>query len=104
MQKKKRPTYSREFRQRAVELSSEKSVQEVASELGISTSSIIRWRAELGESPVRKTKGSLTAREMKQRLAELEKENAMLKKEKKMAEMEREILKKATVFFAKENE
>ena len=103
MQKKRRPRYSREFKERAVQLSSTKSVDEVAKELGLSTSSIIRWRAEFGESPTRRTSGSLSAREMQRRLAELERENEMLKKEKKIAEMEREILKKATAFFAREN-
>lgn len=103
MQKRRRPRYSREFKERAVQLTAEKNVQEVAEELGISTSSLIRWRAELGGSPTRQTKNSLNSREMKQRLAELERENEMLKKEKKVAEMERDILKKATAFFAREN-
>ncbi len=103
MQKKRRPRYTREFKERAVELSTKKPVQEVADELGVSTSSIVKWRAQLGESPTRATKGSLSTREMKNLLVELQRENEMLKKEKKLAEMEREILKKATVFFAKEN-
>lgn len=103
MQKKKRPRYSKEFKQRAVQLSAKKNVHDVAEELGISSSSIIRWRAQFGESPVRQTSGSLTPRQMKQRLAQLERENDTLKKEKKIAEMERDILKKATVFFAREN-
>ena len=104
MQKRKRPTYTREFKQRAVQLSTKKNVHDVAEELGISSSSIIRWRAEFGEAPVRQTSASLSPRQMKQRLAQLERENDALKKEKKIAEMERDILKKATVFFAKENE
>ena len=103
MQKKRRPRYTREFKERAVQLSAKKTVQEVAKELGISTSSVVNWRAKFGESPTRTTSGSLSMRDMKNLLAELQRENEMLKKEKKLAEMEREILKKATVFFAKEN-
>jgi len=34
----------------------------------------------------------------------LERENERLQKEKKIAEMERDILKKATAFFARESE
>ena len=105
MQKKRRPRYNDEFKKRAVELTREKGVETVAKELGISTSSIIRWRAQFGKSPVRMVgNGKLTAREMKNRLAELERENERLQKEKRIAEMERDILKKATAFFARESE
>ena len=102
MQKRRRPRYNREFKERAVQLTAKKTVKEVAEELGIAATSLVRWRAELGQSPTRKTKGSLTSREMQQRLLELERENEMLRKEKKVAEMEREILKKAAAFFAEE--
>ncbi len=103
MQKKKRPRYNLEFREDAVRLSTMRNVSEVAKELEISESSLIRWRGQMGESPVRQTRASLSPREMEQRLEQLERENEMLRKEKKLAEMEREILKKATAFFAREN-
>ena len=103
MQKKRRPRYQEDFKKRAVELSAEKTVQEVADELDVSPGSIVKWRAEFGVSPTRKTDTSLSSREMRNLISELRRENEMLKKEKKLAEMEREILKKATVFFAKEN-
>lgn len=103
MQKKKRPRYSHEFKENAVRLSAARNVAEVAKELEISESTLVRWRGQIGESSVRQTSGSLTPREMEQRLAQLERENEMLRKEKKIAEMEREILKKATAFFAREN-
>ena len=103
MQKKRSPRYGKEFKERAVQLSAEKTVQQVAEDLGVSTASIVKWRAKLGSSPTRNTNGSLSTRELKNAVAELQKEVDMLKKEKKLAEMEREILKKATVFFAREN-
>lgn len=103
MQKKKRPRYNQEFRENAVRLSTRQNVSDVAKELEISESSLIRWRGQMGESPVRQASASLTPREMELRLAQLERENEMLRKEKKVAEMEREILKKATAFFAREN-
>lgn len=103
MQKKRSPRYGREFKERAVQLSAEKTVQQVADELGVSTASIVKWRGEFGSSPTRNTKASLSTRELKNVVAELQREVEMLKKEKKLAEMEREILKKATVFFAREN-
>ena len=45
----------------------------------------------------------MTAREMKNLIEEQQQRIDELEKEKKLAEMEREILKKATVFFAREN-
>ena len=48
MQKKQRPKYTEEFKQRAVELSLKGNVVQVAEELGISKSSLIRWRARGG--------------------------------------------------------
>lgn len=74
MQKKSNPSYTLEFKQRAVELSVNRSVREVARELGISATSIVRWRAKFGDPPVRKTDGSLTPREMMQRLSALTRE------------------------------
>lgn len=104
MQKKRRPRYNSEFKRRAVELSKERGVETVAEELGISTSSVTRWRAQYGESPVRSRDGNLTAREMKNLLDEQQRRIEQLEKEKKIAEMERDVLKKATAFFAKESE
>jgi len=105
MQKKRRPRYNDEFRMRAVELSREKGVEAVAKELEISVASLSRWRAKFGEAPVRRSKnGKLTTREMKNLLDEQQRRIEQLEKEKKIAEMERDILKKATAFFARESE
>ena len=105
MQKKRRPRYNDEFKKRAVELTQEKGVETVAKELDISASSIIRWRAQFGKSPTRMAgNGKLTAREMKNRLSGVGGGDEGLPKKEKKAEMERDILKKATAFFARESE
>jgi transposase len=101
MQKKQRPKYTEEFKQRAVELSLKGNVVQVAAELGISKSSLIRWRAEGGHSEAR-VSDDLSTRQMKDLLAEQQRRIAELERGKKIAEMERDILKKATAFFARE--
>ena len=103
MQKKRKPRYTREFKERAVQLSAERGIETVARELDISRSSIVRWRAQLGESALRESSDSMTPREMKNLLIEQERQIEKLRKEKETAEMERDILKKAAVFFAREN-
>ncbi|WP_445370879.1 transposase [Methylomonas sp. HW2-6] len=100
-QKHKRPKYSLEFKQDAAKLVLEKgySQQQAADHLGISLSALGRWvRAESKPS----TKGSSTKKPSlslgdHDELIRLRKENEQLR-------MEREILKKAAVFFAKEAE
>ena len=85
-----------EFRQRAVELarSSDKSLVEVAKELGISRSCLQNWvrqaKADAGEAP-----GKLNSAEKKE-LAELRRRNRQL-------EMENDVLKRAAAYFAREN-
>ena len=103
MQKKQRPKYTNEYKQRAVELSLKKNVHDVAKELDISPSSLVRWRAAAGHSEVRMN-DDMTARQMKTLLAEQQCRIEELERGKKLAEMERDILKKATAFFARECE
>ena len=86
MQKKRSPRYTSEFKERAVELSRERTIQSVAGELGVSPDSIVRWRAKYGVSPTRKTDQSLSSREMRNLIAEQQREIEMLRKEKKLAE------------------
>ena len=85
--------YPDEFRREAVELfrSSDRSQVEVAKSLGISTGSLATWvkQAERDELP-----GALDADERAE-LARLRKENSELK-------MDREILRKAAAYFARE--
>ena len=87
--KKRTKSYSREFKLEAVRLShqSDRTVSEVASELGISKSSLFRWRQELADDPEQAFPGR---GQMKNRDAEL----ARLRKELREAQLENEILKK----------
>lgn len=85
--------YPEEFRREAVELyrSSDRSRVEVAKSLGISDGSLAAWvkAVEAEEEP-----GALDADER----AELER----LRKENKDLRMDRDILRKAAVYFARE--
>ena len=95
----RRKHYSKQFKIDAVKLVTEQdfNVSEAARNLGIHHSSLRRWKREL-ESDGNQAfpgKGNLSAE--KQELDRLRKENKRLR-------MEREILKKATAFFAKESQ
>lgn len=96
-QKRTRRTFTDEFRAGAVSLVLEKgkSMAQVARDLDLTQSTLGRWveqaRADAGKS----MRGTLTTEE-KDELARLRKENRELR-------LEREILKKAAAFFAKEN-
>jgi len=89
-----RRTYTREFKIDAAKLSynSEKSVEEIAASLGVSQSSLHRWRQEYRDDPDQAFPGS---GQQKERDAEV----ARLKKELKQAQLENEILKKAAAIF-----
>lgn len=88
--------YPPEFRRDAVNLakSGDKPIAAIARDLGINAQSLRNWIKQ-AEIDTGKREG-LTTDERK-RLRELERENRTLK-------MEREILKKAAAFFAKESE
>ncbi|MGI5844811.1 MAG: transposase [Candidatus Xenobium sp.] len=90
----KRPTYTKEFRERAVQLSvdSDQTLEVVAADLGVSLGTLSRWRRRQGVSTPR---GAVQAlRESRAENEELKKRNRQLEKEKKLAEMEREIFKR----------
>lgn len=92
----KRRNFSESYKSEAVKLVKEqgRSVGQAASELGISESALRRW---VDASDVQQgAKAGLTVAE-KVEIRELKREVATLK-------MEREILKKAAAFFAKENQ
>ena len=89
----KNRTYDEKFKANAVALviDSHRSVAEVAEELGIGSTALYRW---VDQSKARGRKPSEETPE--QRVARLEDEVRTLR-------LEREILKKAVAFFAKES-
>jgi transposase len=97
-QERKRRKFSDEYKAETVRLiqSSGKSIGQLALELGIGETALRRWveqaEVEAGRGPA----GTLKRSE-REELVELRRENQRLR-------MEREILKKATAFFAKENQ
>ena len=92
-----RPPYPEEFRREAIRLAQlgDKPQRKLAKNLGISDVTLRNWlkqeKAERGERPA-----GLSGEE-REELARLRDENARLR-------MEREILSKAAVFFAKESD
>jgi transposase len=87
------PHYPPEFKREAVELyrSSERSIPKIAQELGIADESLRRWIRQ-HEIDAGERKGLTT--EERQELSRLRREVRVLKQE-------REFLKEAAVFFAK---
>lgn len=93
----KRRKFSEEFKNEAIALVRQQgmSVNQVATDLGIKWGTVNRWveqaAADSGERP-----GALTTAERE--------ELSQLRRQVKRLTLEREILKKATAFFAKESE
>ena len=100
MKRKTRRRFSPEFKQEAVRLtlSGEKSVAQVARELGLHREVLRNWKRQLealGRStPIRASTPNLFA---------LEEENRRLRKENARLKEEHEILKKAAAYFASES-
>ena len=97
MEKRKRRQFTKEFKADTVRLvrQSGKSIGEVCKDLGLTDSSVRNWVKQADTDQGRGTPGALTTEE-REELRRLRKENRILK-------TEREILKKAAAFFAKEN-
>ena len=89
----RRKTYSPEFKAEAVRLvqTSERPIREIAAQLGVTAKSLHEWIAALRPVPTTRLTGDERAE-----LQALRRENAVLR-------VERDILKKATAFFARES-
>ena len=96
---KKRRKFSKEFKENAVRLVSEEkqSVGVTARNLGINETMLRRWKTELTSN------GSAAFPGKGNQAETVEAELNRLREENRRLRMEREILKKATAFFAKEN-
>ena len=95
---KKRNKYTAEFKQEAVGLVMEHgySYADAGRSLGVHGNMISCWKRELEVQGKHAYPGNGRLTPEQQRIHELEKENRRL-------QMERDILKKATAFFAKES-
>ena len=93
MDKKKRRSYTKEFKEEAVKLITEQgySYAEAGRNLGVNPNQLSRWKREFedGEGGPGCT-------------VSLQAELKRLRKENKQLKLEREMLKKASAFFAKE--
>jgi transposase len=99
MKRRKNKRYSREFKAEAVRLvlTGEVSVEQAGKDLGVAYSTLHSWVAAAQRHKKKKVVELPTEVSLEAEVRRLRKENEILK-------MEREILKKATAFFAKENE
>lgn len=91
-----RRKYTQEFKDSAVKLITEQGYQlsEASRNLGVNVSILRRWRNSA--NPTEKGKSTQVKEDLQSELVRLRKENHRLK-------LEREILKKAAVFFATES-
>ena len=102
------------FREDAIALlrRSDRSMSEVAKSLGVPVSTLHDWyKGDMAKkrktTPRREPKLPVrdpAAETAEEKLARLERENTALRKENDQLKLDREILKKAAAFFAKENE
>jgi transposase len=93
---KTRPAFPPEFRREAVKLmrDSDKPIAQLAKDLGVSEQTLRKWRAQ---AQVDSGEREGLSSEQLQELRRLRRENRTL-------QMEREVLKKAAAFFARESE
>jgi transposase len=91
------PRHSEEFKRDAVRLVTDEgySFAAAAKAVGVTEQTLRTWRKKFGPPP--KPCGDDAT------VDELREENKRLKRELRRAELEREILKKATAYFAKES-
>jgi transposase len=94
---RRRKTYTREFKLEAVRLAheSDKSVLQIAKELGIHSTMLGRWIKEFDQDPEQSFPG-------KGHLKDSDEEVRRLRRELDRVTQERDILKKAVAIFSKE--
>jgi transposase len=94
----KRRRFTEEFKQGAVRLvvKEEYSFSAAAEAVGVSEQTLRHWHAKLAPKPAECGEDAT--------VEELREENKRLRRELRRAELEREILKKATAYFAKESQ
>ena len=103
MMSKQMKTYTLEFKQQAIQLAQQEgmSISQAARDLGVSQAGLNRWvnqakKADLHGRPAFTGRGVIALSESEKRIKDLEKENLILRQE-------REILKAAAKYFAKES-
>ena len=97
MEKKTRRRFTKEYKAEVVDLirASDKSVGAICRELDLTETAVRRWLKQAEIDSGQGLSGALTTAERE--------ELSGLRKKVRTLEMEREILKKATAFFAKES-
>ena len=95
----KRRSYTREFKIQAVKMVTEQglSVREVSEDLGVHPNVLRKWKNQLADDAAQAFPGNGKLSAEQEELRRLREENRQLR-------MERDILKKATAFFAKEGQ
>ena len=99
MKRKKNRRYSRDFKIEAVRLTEvdDRPVVEIARELGIHPNNLYKWRAQFAAEGEEAFPGKGKQSGVEEELRQLRRENMRLREE-------REILKKALIFFSNESE
>ncbi|HJX52942.1 MAG TPA: transposase [Polyangia bacterium] len=97
MGRRARRTFTKEYKAEVVGLvrQGDKTIGALSSDLGLTESAVRNWVAQAEIDAGKGPPGALTTAE-RQELAQLRRDNRRLR-------MERDILKKATAFFAKES-
>lgn len=96
---KTRPPYPAEFRQQIVELAATgKTPKELSDEFGVSAQTVVNWVGASKAGVTVGAKGKQSSRSVEQE------EIARLRRELKRVQMERDILAKATAWFAANND
>jgi transposase len=95
---RKRAKHSAEYKQEAIRriIDGKEAVATVAGELGLARETLYRWMREYHQEPSEAFRGNGKLTSQDEEIRRLRQENARLKEE-------REILKKAATFFAKES-